>query len=839
MVGGMVWCITSCNHTIDVDLFYSESATIGQKIALTEKVVEVLPQLKCPHTIEPHQIQGLDCIHIFPVVQWLVREAVYAKELYGDNVRNHAMYHFSHRFRFSKEKSKDNQKSIFSTNCRKIRVNCIPQRIYRRKDDIKSLNLRADVRYTLLEYGWFVVGFFKKVPHDVTVQKDVTDEERKELNGSLEIDEFLPQLSEMDISLEQQRFSVKTLARVIDVSEFHTEEQLKEKEERLDNSLKMLEKNKQMQVLEIDEIDKRIADYEHLINESDEDTLNKLKHLLIEHDEIARREADFKAICRNKLGELDKEIEMLQAFDPAVEEFDVTFDENEAIKLRERMANLRIELGQLNQQIAAERRIRDSIPAQIETSQYHRRIIELYNQIACKHRETKQFYILHNTLVDIKTFMNKEIDLLNSMDDVYDFVCVMFLPRVVQQVSTKLERLQTRKDKLNEEYQYMLDRERLYYKKVEDFKNACHENEELKRRIEDKHHPFIIRHCAQFNLRSMYQGMHQFNFRHVICRMELMRFKRTPLEAELRFSNNFKNFCEGVPCKLGIDEAGRGPVLGPMVYACTVIMLDKDDVLRDIGVNDSKLLTETKREKIFNEMNNKSKVHNSFDMYFLVIGYAYRVLSAQMISAAMLRRTKYSLNELSHDCAVELMKLALDSDINVVEAYVDTVGPRASYQSMLKKKFPSVQITVSEKADLKFPVVGAASIVAKVTFFKCFTRVKRDEILKNWVFPEGIDVPSCGHGSGYPTDPKTKNFLKEVFDPVFGYPNLVRFSWKTVEVIMQKRAMKCQWGKLENTSTKTITSFFKPCFVGKNCESAKNSFLADRHLSNVTDCSDF
>lgn len=37
--------------------------------ALTEKIVAVLPRMKCPHRLEPHQIQGLDFIHIFPVIQ--------------------------------------------------------------------------------------------------------------------------------------------------------------------------------------------------------------------------------------------------------------------------------------------------------------------------------------------------------------------------------------------------------------------------------------------------------------------------------------------------------------------------------------------------------------------------------------------------------------------------------------------------------------------------------------------------------------------------------------------------------------------------------------------------
>ena len=76
VVGGLTWCILNCAVDIDVDLLYHENSSIGKKIALTEKIVAVLPKMKCPHRIEPHQIQGLDFINIFPVVQWLVKKAL-------------------------------------------------------------------------------------------------------------------------------------------------------------------------------------------------------------------------------------------------------------------------------------------------------------------------------------------------------------------------------------------------------------------------------------------------------------------------------------------------------------------------------------------------------------------------------------------------------------------------------------------------------------------------------------------------------------------------------------------------------------------------------------------
>uniref|UniRef100_A0A915PW53 Ribonuclease n=1 Tax=Setaria digitata TaxID=48799 RepID=A0A915PW53_9BILA len=304
--------------------------------------------------------------------------------------------------------------------------------------------------------------------------------------------------------------------------------------------------------------------------------------------------------------------------------------------------------------------------------------------------------------------------------------------------------------------------------------------------------------------------------------MFITQIKSTAVEAVTEFSGNFKDFGENMPCAIGIDEAGRGPVLGPMVYACAVTLINNKNMLSRMGVDDSKVLTETKREEIFKEMvgDGTSKI----------VGYACQIVSAQMISGAMLRRKKCSLNKLSHDCAVKLLQSALDHNINVVEVYVDTVGPKESYRVMLQKKFPGLRIIVAEKADSKFPVVSAASIVAKV---------KRDRVLRNWLFPEGaINVPPGGYGSGYPGDPSTKSFLLGAIDEVFGYPNLVRFSWKTAEVLLNKMAVKCKWSKPE-TSCKAITSFFRPCSNGRNCGSLKTQFFTDRCLSNISNCSNF
>ncbi|KAL1130832.1 hypothetical protein AAG570_012073 [Ranatra chinensis] len=108
VVGGMTWCIDICKMDLDVDLLFQENSTIGQKIALTEKIVAVLPKMKCPHDIEPHQIQGLDFIHIHPVIDWLVKRSLENRDERGDYLCLYAVHQFNKDYKFPHEQPDDN-----------------------------------------------------------------------------------------------------------------------------------------------------------------------------------------------------------------------------------------------------------------------------------------------------------------------------------------------------------------------------------------------------------------------------------------------------------------------------------------------------------------------------------------------------------------------------------------------------------------------------------------------------------------------------------------------------------------------------------------------------------
>ncbi|PNT22195.1 hypothetical protein POPTR_008G019800v4 [Populus trichocarpa] len=213
------------------------------------------------------------------------------------------------------------------------------------------------------------------------------------------------------------------------------------------------------------------------------------------------------------------------------------------------------------------------------------------------------------------------------------------------------------------------------------------------------------------------------------------------------------------PCIMGIDEAGRGPVLGPMVYGCLYCARSYEKTLSTLKFADSKTLKEEKREELFEKLKANE-----------LIGWAVDVIDPRELSAKMLKKIKINLNEISHDSASGLVTRVLNMGVLLTDVYVDTVGDPEKYRIKLSERFPSIKFVVAKKADSLYPVVSGASIVAKVT---------RDRALRDWVLDETAENMTRNFGSGYPGDPETKSWLEKHQHSVFGFPSLVRFSWGT------------------------------------------------------------
>lgn len=292
----------------------------------------------------------------------------------------------------------------------------------------------------------------------------------------------------------------------------------------------------------------------------------------------------------------------------------------------------------------------------------------------------------------------------------------------------------------------------------------------------------------------------------------LQEFYKEHREDEYNRSHNLALFPEPPDvalkegCVVGIDEAGRGPVLGPMVYGICYCPASQTDTLASLGFADSKELKQSTRDKLLQTLIQQS------DM----IGRGVEILSPNYISNCMLARDRINLNLLSHNTAIRMIRRLLERGVNISKVILDTVGDAKSYENKLNKEFEGkLKIEVHIKADSKFPIVGAASICAKVV---------RDWCVENWVFREKVDFTSK-LGSGYTGDPKTKAWLTENMDTVFGYPNIVRFGWSTCRKKLEK-AYLVDWEDEEDDDNPKLESFF-----GKG-QQKSHPFFAERFLEN-------
>src|SRR5579871_577240 len=225
-----------------------------------------------------------------------------------------------------------------------------------------------------------------------------------------------------------------------------------------------------------------------------------------------------------------------------------------------------------------------------------------------------------------------------------------------------------------------------------------------------------------------------------------------------------------------------------MVYALAYCPVSYKDTLKTLSFADSKVLTPQIRSDLLEELCSPSSEH-----LFNSVGWSTRIMTARDISAAMLSPTGYNLNAQAHDTTIALVRDIINQGVNITEIYVDTVGPEATYQAKLQNHFPGALVTVTKKADSKFPIVSAASVCAKVT---------RDVYLGNeevW-------------GSGYPSDPRTSRWLKgDGMDKVFGWStDEVRYSWATTRELLEKNkdGVRVDWHEDESQGMSSITSFF-------------------------------
>jgi len=201
----------------------------------------------------------------------------------------------------------------------------------------------------------------------------------------------------------------------------------------------------------------------------------------------------------------------------------------------------------------------------------------------------------------------------------------------------------------------------------------------------------------------------------------------------------------------GVDDAGRGSVLGPLVIAGIVIKRTKVNQLKNQGIRDSKKLTPLARERLYR------KIINIVDDYYVAR------ISPKIIDKSVFN---HALNHLEAQYMAKVI-----SKLSPSIAFVDScdVNPSRFGKEISKLTLHS-KIKSYHHADSKFVVVSAASILAKVSRDRAITKLKK----------------KYNVGSGYPSDPKTKAFVKKSIKRIESF-TFIRKSWKPVQILLKNK----------------------------------------------------
>ena len=210
----------------------------------------------------------------------------------------------------------------------------------------------------------------------------------------------------------------------------------------------------------------------------------------------------------------------------------------------------------------------------------------------------------------------------------------------------------------------------------------------------------------------------------------------------------------------GVDEAGRGPMIGPMVICGILVDPNRLHELVEIGAKDSKSLTHRRRLQL------KPLIEK------ITMKVEVRTVSALDIDHLRKRTT---LNEIEVSEFASIVKA-----LNPREVYLDAADVKADRFGNKIGKLSGIatkgaKIVSEHKADAKYPIVSAASIIAKV---------ERDLTIERYHQKYG------DFGSGYPNDPKTIKFVRALIRNGKKFPPIIRNSWESVRKIVDEESTK-------------------------------------------------
>lgn len=477
----MAWCIATSSVDLDVDVLFQENSTIGQKIKISESVIRAIVKMRCALPLQAHQIQGQDYVNIFPVVQWLVKKSIEAREGTADFARQYSESQFAKNFALPVDSQRMASRPGSIDFLESVAERYKPKRQFKQtvKKTQQSEEQRAQA--TILEYGRSSrVGRAEELSEeekakrskkeallkghgDAAGKKDAEDEQAKE---EARIRELMSKLDQIDHNASG-RISSSTLGsimtmqseairlatsdyleqtRALGMNEEKAQRLMAEEthrrmvaslEKQINNAdakvrdLQTLVAEQQQQFEQAQaELQKRIAYNERIVKEIErldametpENTkdLTTLRSLFALNESLKKHEAEFKANCKRQMAELKANIEKLASNEPNEDTERMKAVEDTFAAEIARLQKARLLLNHKNRDLVQLQRKIDDIPTRTELIQYERRFVELYDQVSAKLVETRKYYFTYNSQEEIKSLLTKEISLMNSVHDEFE-----------------------------------------------------------------------------------------------------------------------------------------------------------------------------------------------------------------------------------------------------------------------------------------------------------------------------------------------------------------------------------------------------------------------------------
>lgn len=210
----------------------------------------------------------------------------------------------------------------------------------------------------------------------------------------------------------------------------------------------------------------------------------------------------------------------------------------------------------------------------------------------------------------------------------------------------------------------------------------------------------------------------------------------------------------------GVDEAGRGPVIGPLVMCGAMANEEVFPKLKKLGVKDSKLLSHEERENLFEKVKE------------LLIDFKIIIIEPSEIDET-LKSELTNLNQLEREKTAEIINYLMPEKAIVDCPTVNTKKYENELRSLLIKK--DVGLVVENKADFNYVIVGAASILAKVTRDREIEKLKKKFVVE--------------FGSGYPSDEVTQKFVEKNWNDK-RYKDIIRKEWMSVKNLVEEKKQK-------------------------------------------------